>query len=183
MTNKRMEERLRLALPTAEYRDEISAYRREFLDAGDSMDGTGMLRRMADPMEWLAATEQCRHAETVPSGWVQATQFLCVRETDQRVVGMIQVRHGFNMFLKAYGGHIGYSVRPSERRKGYASWMLDAVKPFCRSVGLTSMMVTCLTGNDASRKVILKNGGVFDGTVYEPVEKQYIERYWISLQA
>ena len=56
-----MEETLRLLLPTAEYRDEIAAYRQEFLDAGDSMDGTGPLRRMADPMEWLAATESFRY--------------------------------------------------------------------------------------------------------------------------
>ena len=176
-----MEEKLRLILPTAEYREQIAAYRQEFLDAGDSMDGTGPLRRMADPMEWLAVTESFRHADTVPNGWVQATQFLCVRETDNRVVGMIQVRHRFNAFLKEYGGHIGYSVRPSERRKGYASWMLNAVKPFCREIGLSAIMVTCLTGNDFSRRVILKNGGVYDATVHEPKENCRIERYWISL--
>lgn len=176
-----MNDPLRLVLPTAEYREEIAAYRQEFLNAGDSLDGTGPLRRMADPMEWIAVTESFRHADTVPPGWVQATQFLCVREADRRVVGMIQVRHRFNAFLKEYGGHIGYSVRPSERRKGYASWMLNAVKPFCRSIGLDSVMVTCLVGNEASRKVILKNGGVYDATAREPVEKQEIERYWISL--
>ena len=176
-----MIEHLQLILPTAEYREQIAAYRQEFLDAGDSMDGTGPLRRMADPMEWLAATEQCSHADTVPNGWVQATQFLCVRETDNRVVGMIQVRHRFNAFLKEYGGHIGYSVRPSERRKGYASWMLNAVKPFCREIGLSAIMVTCLTGNDFSRRVILKNGGVYDATVHEPMDNCRIERYWIRL--
>ncbi len=176
-----MNESLQLMLPTAEYREEIAAYRQEFLDSGDSMDGTGPLRRMADPMEWLAATEQCSHADTVPNGWVQATQFLCVREGDNRVVGMIQVRHRFNAFLQEYGGHIGYSVRPSERRKGYAAWMLNAVKPFCRSIGLASVLVTCLTGNESSRRVILKNGGVYDATVHEPIENQEIERYWIKL--
>ena len=92
-----MIEYLQLLLPSAEYREQIAAYRQEFLDAGDSMDGTGPLRRMADPMEWLAATEQCSHADTVPNGWVQATQFLCVRESDNRVVGMIQVRHRFTI--------------------------------------------------------------------------------------
>ena len=176
-----MIEHLQLILPTAEYREQIAAYRQEFLDAGDSMDGTGPLRRMADPMEWLAVTERFRHEDTVPNGWVQATQFLCVREADNRLVGMIQVRHCFNAFLKEYGGHIGYSVRPSERRKGYACWMLNAVKPFCREIGLSAIMVTCLTKNDFSRRVILKNGGVYDATVHEPMDNQDIERYWITL--
>ena len=176
-----MIEHLQLILPTAEYREQIAAYRQEFLDSGDSMDGTGPLRRMADPMEWLAVTERFRHEDTVPNGWVQATQFLCVREADKRLVGMIQVRHRFNAFLKEYGGHIGYSVRPSERRKGYASWMLNAVKPFCREIGLSAIMVTCLTKNDFSRRVILKNGGVYDATVHEPMDNQDIERYWITL--
>ena len=83
--------------------------------------------------------------------------------------------------MKEYGGHIGYSVRPSERRKGYASWMLNAVKPFCREIGLSAIMVTCLTGNDFSRRVILKNGGVYDATVHEPMDNCRIERYWIRL--
>ena len=176
-----MIEYLQLLLPSAEYREQIAAYRQEFLDAGDSMDGTGPLRRMADPMEWLALTECFRHADTVPNGWVQATQFLCVRESDNRVVGMIQVRHRFNALLQEYGGHIGYSVRPSERHKGYAAWMLNAVKPFCRSIGLNRIMVTCVSKNDFSRRVILKNGGVYDATVHEPMENCMIERYWIKL--
>ena len=181
VNNSAMEESLLLTLPTAKYLDEIRGYRQEFLDNGDSMDGTGPLRRISDPMEWLAVTENFRHEETVPLGWAQATQFLCVRENDKRVVGMIQVRHRFDEFLEKYGGHIGYSVRPSERRKGYAGWMLNAVKPFCRSIGLESILVTCLSENEASRRVILKNGGVYDATVHEPVENEEIERYWISL--
>ena len=153
-----MDEDLRLVLPTAEYKDEIAAYRQEFLDAGDSMDGTGPLRRMADITEWLAITERFRHEDTVPL-----------------------VRHRFNEFLKKYGGHIGYSVRPSERGKGYASWMLNAVKPFCRSIGLDAIMVSCLTANDKSRRVILKNGGIYDATVHEPIDNLDLERYWIDL--
>ena len=176
-----MTEKMKLVLPTADYASEYVSYRQEFLDSGDSMDGTGSMRRIEDPAEWLEKTESCRHPETVPAGKVQATQFLYVREADGRVVGMIQVRHCFNEYLEKYAGHIGYSVRPSERGKGYATRMLRDVLPFCRSIGLEKALISCIDTNEASRRTILANGGVYESTVFEPEEQVNLERYWITL--
>ena len=170
-----------LTLPTKAYLSQIAEYRAEFLAAGDSMDGTGPLRRVADPAEWLRETENCMHKETVLEGLVQATQFLAIRKEDDRLVGMIQVRHYFNDYLAKYAGHIGYSVRPSERRKGYAAKMLADALPFCREIGLDKVMVTCIDTNEGSRKTILNNGGVYEYTILEPTENVNIERYWITL--
>ena len=89
-------------------------------------------------------TNKYLNPATLPEGMVIATQFLCIRKSDNKLVGMIQVRHYFNEYLEKYAGHIGYSVRPSERRKGYASWMLNNIKPFCRSIGLDKILVCCL---------------------------------------
>ena len=176
-----MEENMKLILPTEAYAGEYGRYRQEFLDNGDSMDGAGPMRRMPDFHEWLAYTESCRDKKTLPEGKVQATLFLYVRESDDKVVGMIQVRHYFNEYLEKYAGHIGYSVRPSERRRGYAKRMLHDTLPFCRSIGLEKALISCIDTNEASRRTILANGGVYESTVYEPEEKVNLERYWITL--
>jgi len=175
-------DRLKLAAPCAEYAPQIAAYRQEFLDAGSSMDGTGPLVRLASPIEWLAATEQYTKEPPEGSNLVPATQFLAIRESDGRLVGMLQVRHRFNQYLEKFGGHIGYSVRPCERRKGYANEQLRLALPFCKTLGLERVLITCIQGNEASRKVILKNGGVYESTVCEPNRKVYLERYWINLE-
>ncbi len=170
-----------LAKPDKQYLQQIASYRQDFLDAGSSMDGCGPLRRFDDPMEWLLQIEAMSHLETLPDGKVLSTQFLCVRPEDGRLVGMIQVRHYFNDYLEKYAGHIGYSVRPSERQKGYGSWMLREVLPYCRSLGLDKILVACLDTNPASRKIILSAGGVYESTVHEPDRDINLERYWITL--
>ncbi len=112
---------------------------------------------------------------------VPSPQFLYIRSSDRHLVGMIQLRHRFNGFLEKFGGHIGYSVRPSERRKGYATKMLGDCLPHCRALGLQSVLVTCLEDNEASRKTILANGGIYESTIFEPEEKVRLQRYWIAL--
>ena len=170
-----------LVIPDAALADEIRAYRQAFLACGDSMDGTGGLRRYGNPADWLDENARCTRWATTPAGWVPATQFAYLRERDGKIVGMIQVRHSLNDHLAQYAGHIGYSVRPDERRKGYAGAMLAGVLPHCRSLGLARVMVTCNADNEASRRTILKNGGVYAGTAHEPDEDADVEQYWIVL--
>ncbi len=174
-------ERLIFTVPNAGMAEEIAAYRQDFLNAGDSMDGCGPLRRFADPEQWLSETLKYTEPATVPADKVQATQFVCLRARDGRVLGMLQVRHTLNRYLKEYAGHIGYSVRPSERRKGYAEWMLQQALGYCRSLGLPRVMVSCEPNNVGSRRTILASGGVYENTVWEPDEKIHLERYWIEL--
>lgn len=168
-----------LIKPSEEFASQIAEYRMEFLDAGDSMDGCGSLRQIEDPKIFLKKCKDYENPETLPSGKVLASQFLLVRKNDMRLVGMIQVRHYFNEYLSIYGGHIGYSVRPSERRKGYAKKMLASVIPYCREIGLDKILVTCIDGNIASEKTIIACGGVYESVVYEPNEKVYLKRFWI----
>ena len=170
-----------LVRPSMEYEKELLSYKADFLANSDSMDGCGPLRRHDNIKDYIAEAESYTKKETLPEGKVIATQFLCVRKSDGRVVGMIQVRHYLNDYLKKYAGHIGYSVRPSERRHGYAKWMLRHALDYCRELGIDKAMVTCVDTNEASRRTILACGGKYDSYVYEPDEKKNLERYYIDL--
>ncbi len=175
-------EPINLILPTEDYLDQVWAYRHECLDADSAMDGCGPLRFSESAEQWLAGVRSYMDPATVPEGKVQATQFLTVREADNRLVGMIQVRHTLNDYLRNFAGHIGYSVRPSERRKGYATEQLRLTLPFCReTLGLEQVLITCYTSNEGSRRTILSAGGVYESTVHEPDRNVDLERYWITL--
>ena len=103
--------------PSMEYDEPIQTFRKEFLACEGSMDGCGSLRLFDMTQDWLEQVESLRHPETVPPGLVPSTQYIYVRESDSKMVGVIQIRHCFNEFLEKYAGHIGYSVCPSERKK------------------------------------------------------------------
>lgn len=178
-----MEESLLLTKPDASMAAEISAYRQEFLDADSSMDGCGSLRRQENPLDWLAHNALMEHPETLPENLVLATQYVLLHLPERRIVGMIQIRHYFNDYLSKFGGHIGYSVRPSERRKGYATAMLRQTLPLCREIGLDKVLITCIDANEGSRRTILANGGAYESTVYEPDEQVHLQRYWIDLKS
>lgn len=172
----------RLVKPDESMLDEIESYRAEFLAAGDSMDGTGPLRRMENAAEWLQFNKDAEDPVKKPDFWVVSEQFAYLRERDGRIVGMIQFRHEFNDFLREYGGNVGYSVRPNERRKGYAKRMLTECLRVLRAFGLERALITCLTDNEASRKTILSCGGVYERTTFCERDGVWLERYWISLR-
>jgi len=94
-------------------------------------------------------------------------------------LGAITLRHSLNDFLLRAGGHIGYSIRPSARRRGLATWALAEVLTEARGLGLDRVLVTCGDDNLASARTIEKNGGVLEDV--RATGLGLTRRYWIAL--
>lgn len=118
-------------------------------------------------------------AESDPAR-VPAHLFLLADTKSSKLVGAIQIRHHINHpNLIETGGHVGYGICPSERRKGYATRMLRLAIPEAKKIGLSRLLVTCSDANVGSWKVIESNGGVFERTTFD--EGQLARRYWINI--
>ncbi|WP_288221511.1 GNAT family N-acetyltransferase [uncultured Clostridium sp.] len=172
---------IKLIKPTLEYSNDIMEYKKEFLKSGDTMAGCGNLGECSTAEEWINENELRENSKTVPSDKVSSNAYIAVRMADNKIVGMINFRHHINHpILSTWGGHIGYSVRPCERKKGYAKEMLRQVIINCKSCGLEKILVTCNKDNMGSKRTIIANGGLFEK--YIEVDGDVIERYWINLQ-
>ncbi len=95
-----------------------------------------------------------------PTGWVTATNLWYI--DGDEFLGRLSIRHQLTPWLRDYGGHVGYDVKPSARRRGHATAMLQQALPWCRDLGIDPVLVTCDVDNVASRRVIEKAGGQFE---------------------
>jgi len=170
---------IQLVLPDETYAEELMSFRQEMLLAKDedAFAGCSGLENCTTAKAWLALLQE--YSKGI-EGRVPSTTYLAVRTYDRRLVGITDLRHHINHpILSLWGGHIGYSVRPSERGKGYAREMLRLQLKNGAALGLTKVMVTCSKQNPASERTILANGGQFERDV--EVDGEIIRRYWISL--
>lgn len=169
--------------PSMTYAAEISSYREEMLAAESSFDGCLSMKRMPDPKEYTEyCTEWANPNRVLKENGARGTVLLCIRKADNKMVGCMQVHHILNEQMRNITGHVGYSVRPSERRKGYATQMLEKARDYLSSFGFSEICVSCLPENEASRRTILANGGEYIETVYLEADNVNLERYVIKLE-
>jgi len=171
-------QQLKLIYPTLDMEQEALDYRQEHIDCGEThIHGSGGFIKAEDYKSWLERITNAQTAE-MPEGQVNGSTFFAV--IGKRIVGTIQIRHKLNDFLLGYGGHIGYGVRPSERRKGYATEMLALALERCRELGIDRALVTCDNDNIGSSRTIIKNGGILENEVTQE-DGSVTQRYWITV--
>lgn len=146
--------------PSLERKEDAIAYINEFYAANSKINGSGGLHRYLDNYEeWLQKLENDRiiapSEERVP-----ALTYFLVREYDSKIVGMVNIRLSLNEKLRESGGHIGYSIRPSERRKGYNKINLYLALEKCQEHGISEAMLSCDKNNLASSRTMIALGGV-----------------------
>lgn len=182
MSIKEKDTILKLVNPTMEYKEQVMNYRKIFLENNESFDGCSGLEDCETYEEWI--NFENRLSEKYGKKYVPSTVYLAIRVDDNKLIGIIDFRHRLSEFLLNYGGHIGYSVLPEERRKGYAKEMLRIILEHCKECGLHRVLVTCDKYNIGSYKTIQANGGILENEVIDEVnlsKSGVIQRYWINL--
>ena len=96
-----------------------------------------------------------------------------------RLLGAVNIRHYLNDDLLKEGGHIGDGIRPSERRKGYATELIRLALIECKKLGINKVLITCNKENIGSAKSIIKNGGILENEIIDS-DGELLQRYWID---
>lgn len=169
--------KLRLEKINLSHENEIERICKEYEEVKDDYNGAFFLKNITDYKKLVKELEDSSNGIVANKNYVPGTCFVALNE-ENKIVGVGSLRHCLNENLKKHGGHIGYSVVPSERKKGYGTEILRLLIEEAKKLGIEKILVTCDEDNIASKKVIEKNGGVLENKVNEG--NRVTLRFWIE---
>lgn len=169
---------LQLVSPSFHLKEEYLSFYTEWEKSGEKKI-PWVIEQNPHPFEQMVQFLQ-DHAEgkNLPENWVADSTYWLIDETN-RVLGVVNIRHSLSEFLLNSGGHIGYGIRPSERRKGYATKLLALSLQKAKELGIDQALVVCDEDNAGSFQTIIKNGGIADNDFVEE-DGVVVKRFWIQ---
>lgn len=175
---------MELILPSVDYKDSYIEAVKEFHAAHDSPPmarhyvGLSVPDLEADFDGHVEKMKSQSRGDNLPEGWVPVTTYWLV--DNRKYIGGVAIRHELNENLKKFGGHVGYDIRPSMRGGGYGSKILELGLQKAKEHGISHVLIDCSASNIASRKIIEKNGGIYENKGVNPDTGGESLRYWIK---
>ena len=169
---------MKLVKPTVELENNWLNYFNEYIKENNSSPME--YKKEYIYSEWIKKLDNEEKGINLEPGRVPSSvRFLM---DDGKILGAVSIRHSIdNEFLSTIGGHIGYGILPSERKKGYGKLILKLSLEECKKLGINKVLVTCVDSNIGSKKIIEANGGILENKIFFEPENEYICRYYIKL--
>jgi len=176
---------LRLVLPTVEYKRSFIEAVTEYQRQGGSDDrsrrygGLSVTELDSDFDAYVEIEKSHALGKNLPTGYVPETTYWLVDGGE--FIGRVSIRHRLTEDLRQIGGLIGYDIKPSKRKRGYGTKILEMALPKAKELGLHEVLVTCDATNIASRRIIERNGGIFENQMLNPETGIDKLRFWINI--
>lgn len=169
-----MSEKIFLARPHLQYKESFIATMREHEKEGKPprWSFSALEEHFDEYIEMILQNE----SEPMP-GYVPQTSYWLI--VNQQYAGRLEIRHKLTPALEKFGGHIGYEIRPSFRKKGYGTLQLKLCLPYVWEMGIVRALITCDDDNIASQKIIEANGGILQDKV-DNGRDTLTRRYWVN---
>lgn len=175
-------ESLRLLKPTKDFEKKVLDMIQEFYDDNTTFYWSWWLKKFVDNYTWwLEYLRQNEREDSVSEWYVPGVQYILVHEPDNSVIWFINARFRLNDTLLQHWWHIWYSIRPSERKKHYATAQLFKILENYKDLWVEKILLTCDKSNIWSAKTIQNCGWILENEIIDPVDWELIQRYWINV--